>query len=353
MIDLADSCIGPDAPINRAIELIESNETKIALVVDEELHLLGTVTDGDIRRGLMRGLQLDRPVREIMNPHPVTASAGEDREDLLPLMRARGYHQLPLVDDSGRLVGIETLTELLNPPRRDNCVVLMAGGLGLRLRPLTETRPKPLLHVGPRPLLETVLQGFIAHGFHNFFISVSYRAEMVEEHFGTGERWGVTINYLREEVPLGTAGALSLLPSPPTSPVLVMNADLLTKLNFANLLDFHSSHAAGATMCVREHSFQLPYGLVELDGNRVLRIAEKPLYKDFVNAGVYVLEPRILSRISAGAVTQMTDLLAGAIGDGELVIGFPVREYWMDIGRDTDLQQAVLDFERDFRVASD
>jgi dTDP-glucose pyrophosphorylase len=346
MLSLDESSLPSTASIANAIERLELTEAKIVLVVDHDFRLLGTITDGDVRRGIIRGIGLEESVAKIMNPNPTTASAAVPREELLAMMKQQDYRHLPLVDEAGRVVGIETLSELLTPQLRENVVILMAGGLGARLRPLTADRPKPLIHVGPRPILETVIQGFLTHGFRRFYISVSYRAEMVEEYFGDGARWGATIEYLREAQPLGTAGAIGLLPTVPAEPVLIMNADLLTKLNFSNLLDFHCSNEAAATICVRDHSFQFPYGVVALDDSVVTSIHEKPIYRDFVNAGVYALEPHLISRVDPGTPLDMTTLLQQAIHDGEKVVAFPISEYWMDIGQMDDLRQANLDFDR-------
>lgn len=348
MRQLRDTLLEPTAPVRDAIASLESNESKIALVVDGERRLLGTVTDGDIRRGILRGRGLDDPVTSVMNAAPTTASAASDPEDLLVLMRSHGYLHLPLVDDAGRVVAVETLSDLLEPARRDNPVVLMAGGLGTRLRPLTDDRPKPLIHVGPKPILETVLEGFIAAGFHRFHFSVNYRAAMIEQHFQDGSRWGVSIDYLREDVALGTAGPVGLLPERPDQPVIVMNGDLLTKVNYGTLLDYHCAHDATATMCVREYDVQIPYGVVDVHEGRVSGIREKPVLRQFVNAGIYVLEPTALDLIPVGERFDMPQLF-GMLLERELpTAAFPVREYWMDIGRMDDLSQAKLDFHERF-----
>ncbi|WP_018132197.1 nucleotidyltransferase family protein [Effusibacillus pohliae] len=341
--------IYPSTPILKAIEIIDAGAMKIALVVDEGHRLLGTVTDGDIRRGILRGIGLDDPVETVMNPNPITARANEARQTVLAIMKLKRLHQIPIVDEQGRLVGIETLDDLLKGNCRDNWVVLMAGGLGSRLRPLTDLFPKPLLKVGSKPILETIMENFIEHGFRKFYLAVNYKAEMIEEYFGDGSRWGVEIHYVREEKRLGTAGALGLLPEKPDKPIVVMNGDLLTKVNFQQLLDFHMEHRAQATMCVREYDFQVPYGVVKVDKSRLVGIDEKPVQKFFVNAGIYVLEPEALDLIPQDEFFDMPTLFDKLIELNCETVVFPIREYWLDIGRKEDFERANGEFWEVFR----
>ena len=247
-------------------------------------------------------------------------------------------------EEAGRVIGVELLEELIRPRERDNWVVLMAGGLGTRLSPLTNDRPKPMLNVGNKPLLETIIENFVEQGFHRFFISVNYMAGMIKDHFADGGRWGAQIHYLEEDRKLGTAGALSLLPEPPTAPVLVMNCDLLTKVNFRHLLDFHLEHRAQGTMCVREYDFQVPYGVVRLDRQRIAGIDEKPVQRFFVNAGIYVLEPEALHHVPADTFFDMPSLFERLIAEGQEAAAFPIREYWLDIGQLADYDRANGEF---------
>jgi dTDP-glucose pyrophosphorylase len=348
MSGLSQSLLHEGALVRDAVRALESSEKKLVLVVDESQGLRGTVTDGDVRRGLIRGLTLDDPVTAVMNTAPASADSNADRDELVRLMRSSGVAQMPLVDARGRVVAIETLVDLLQPSVRDNPVVLMAGGFGTRLRPLTEDRPKPLIRVGPKPILETLLESFVAAGFRRFYISVNYRAAMIEEHFGDGSRWDSSISYLREEAALGTAGALGLLPERPALPFIVMNGDLLTRVRFGDLLSFHEQHGAAATMCVREYENTVPYGVVELDQHRIARIVEKPTTRCFVNAGIYVLDPQVLDQVVPGQRLDMTALFERVQEAGGGTAAFPLREYWMDIGRMEDLAKAVVDFERGF-----
>lgn len=344
MSDLHLHLIPPDATVADAIRTIESGRAKIALVADGEHRLLGTVTDGDVRRAIIAGLTLDAPVASVMNRSPTVSGVNADRGEMLALMRLNDFRQMPVVDADGRVVSIETVSDLLEPSTRPNPVVLMAGGLGTRLRPLTDDRPKPLIHVGPRPILETVIGGLRSYGFRQIYLSVNYHASMVEEHFGDGSRFDVEITYLHEDEPLGTAGALSLLPMTPSVPTLVMNADLLTRINYANLLDFHIDHRAAATVGVREYEIEVPYGVVELRSHDVTAIVEKPVYRRFVNAGIYVLSPEAVAMVSHGVQIDMPDLIQALLGDGGCVAAFPIREYWMDVGRIDDLERANEEF---------
>jgi dTDP-glucose pyrophosphorylase len=337
-----------DTSIIRALECIETGSRQIALVVDNERHLLGTVTDGDVRRGILRGIGLDQPVSAVMNSQPLTANVDQGREAVLRLMRDREIHQIPLLDSGGRLVGLETLDELIHRDQLDVWVVLMAGGLGARLRPLTDSTPKPLLPVGGRPLLETIIENFANQGFQRIFLSVNYKAEMFEQYFGDGSRYGVSIEYIHEPDRRGTAGALTLLPSRPKNPLIVMNADLLTTLDFRQFLEFHRSHRSLATMGVREYSFQVPYGVVETDQARLMSISEKPVQRFFVSAGMYVLEPDALNVIPRDTFYDMPMLFEALLAQGAEASAFPVREYWLDIGRLDDLERAQSEFEKGF-----
>ncbi|RYE87048.1 MAG: CBS domain-containing protein [Myxococcales bacterium] len=334
--------LSPADSLRRTIERIDASSLQIGLVVDADGRLLGTVTDGDVRRAILRGTRLEAPVTEVMNPQPTVGRQSESVSRRRALLQARDLRQLPIVDAAGKLIGLETLASI--DRRRDNWAVLMAGGKGVRLRPLTDDRPKPLLDVGGRPILETILERLIGHGFGRFFLSINYKGHMIEEHFGDGSRWGVQIEYLREDQPLGTAGALQLLPEAPTEPVLVMNGDLLTSVDFGQLLGFHESRRPWATMCVREYDFQVPYGVVRIDGHQLVGFDEKPVHRFFVNAGIYVLSPEALGLVPPGRPCDMPTLFQDITSRGQSAAVFPVREYWMDIGQLEDFKRAQQDF---------
>ncbi|MBR0826176.1 nucleotidyltransferase family protein [Bradyrhizobium manausense] len=318
------------------------------VVVHENSRLLGAATDGDIRRGILARIPLEAPISEIMNRKPITATIGITDEAALALMRRHSIHQLPLVDRDNIIHDIKFLDDLLQVGQLENWVVLMAGGLGTRLRPLTEETPKPLIKIGGRPILETIIRNFVASGFSKFYLAVNYKAEMIEDYFGNGTGLGVEIRYLRENARLGTAGALSLLPEIPSRPFFVMNADLLTSVNFRHVLNYHVERKAPATICVREHKVTVPFGVVLTDQYHLTAITEKPTYSHYVNAGVYVLEPEALKLIEAGKPLDMPNLLQGLIQQGRRPAVFPVSEYWMDVGQLDDLHRASLDFEEIF-----
>lgn len=332
--------LNSDQTIRQAMETIDRSTLQIALVIDGGDRLLGTVTDGDIRRGLLRGLNLDTPATAVMNRKPIVARQGMSRAEFIELLRRHELHHLPLVDGEGRLVGLESDVQLYEGAEKDNWVILMAGGLGQRLRPLTEDMPKPLLPVGDRPLLEIIINRFTAQGFRKFFISVNYRADLVEAHFGDGSRFGAEIRYLREEQPLGTGGAIGLLPERPALPFVVMNGDLLTTISFETLIDFHHQHGADLTLCVRRYSHQIPYGVAEIQGGEVVSIQEKPNHECFISGGIYVLSPAVFDRLHPQRRIDMPDLMRELIGEKRRVTAFPVTEYWIDIGRIEDLERA-------------
>ena len=342
------SLISASTTLRETIKNIDASAIQIALVVDHEQRLLGTVTDGDVRRGILRGLDLDAPVSLVMNKQPTTARVNEAREHLLLVMRQKYLHQIPIVDDDGRVTGIEILDGLLRSSANSNPVVIMAGGLGNRLRPLTDDCPKPMLKIGTKPILETILESLQEFGFKSFFFSVNYKAEMIKDYFGDGSRWGVSIRYLEEDQRLGTAGALALLPELPTEPAIVMNGDLLTKVNFDQLLDFHREHHASATMCVREYNMQIPFGVVKIEDQRIKSIDEKPLQRFFVNAGIYVLEPEALKNIPRDTPVDMTTVFERLVEQEKKTAVFPIREYWLDVGQLEDLERARVEYGRLF-----
>jgi dTDP-glucose pyrophosphorylase len=334
----------PDITVFMAIRALDQSAIQLLLIVDEEKRLLGTVTDGDIRRGILRGVPMDAKVQEVMNSSPTVSKSSENRERIYDLMRTKKFRHIPIIDWNGRVVRVETLDSFLTIEDQENPVILMAGGLGTRLRPLTDECPKPLLHIGGRPLLETIVINLSKHGFRNIYISVNYRADMIEDHFGDGSQWGVNIRYIHETKRMGTAGSLTLLSEKPMKPVIIMNGDLLTKINFKQLVDFHSEHEAKATMCVREYEYQIPYGVVHADNERITSIVEKPIQRYFVNAGIYVINPEVLESIPSDTFYDMPTLYEHLIEDKQRTVIFPIREYWLDIGRMDDYARANLEF---------
>ena len=341
-----------DATVRGAMECIDRNQIGIALVVDVEHRLLGTVTDGDIRRAMLADVALDAPVGLLLErqqelhadrPIPLTAPVGAHPAELVALMQRYDVRQIPLVDERGcveSLSLLRDLVELEGPPLR---AVVMAGGFGTRLGDLTRETPKPMLPVGDRPLLERIIEQLRDAGIGHVNLTTHYRADEISRHFGNGESLGVEIEYVSEEQPLGTAGALGLIES--DAPILVMNGDILTRVDFKAMHRFHDEHVADMTIAVRPYEARVPYGLVEIAGSRITSIAEKPLARGFVNAGIYLLNPDVCRLVTPGESLDMPRLIERLLEDGRTVVGFPLREYWLDIGRLADYEQALLDVE--------
>lgn len=343
-----EAIVSPGVPIKEAISRIDASALQIALVVGESGKLEGVMTDGDVRRAILKGIPLEAPVSKAMNRSFTSVGPNDDRESILALMKQREIGQVPVVDKDGRVVGLETLAALLHAPERANVAVVMAGGLGTRLGTLTQDCPKPMLRIGGRPILETILLNLAEYGITHAYLAVNYRADMIEGYFGDGARIGVKIDYLRERERLGTAGALSLLPERPSDTIVVMNGDVLTKINVNHLLEFHCRVSPAATMCVREHNSQSPFGVVSIDGDHVVAIQEKPIRSEFVNAGLYAIEPRALDFIPRNEYFDMPSLFNALIENGHRTAAFPVREYWLDIGHHADLDRASGDFAHEF-----
>ncbi len=334
--------------IREALKIIDSGAMQIAIVVDENDRLIGTLTDGDIRRGLLNNLTLDESIESVIFKTPTIATLSDTKEEILQKALAKKLHQIPVVDDEYRVIGIKEIEELVKPRIKPNKVVLMVGGLGSRLRPLTEETPKPMLKVGNKPILQTIVEKFAEYGFVNIVMCVNYKSHIIQEYFGDGNAFGVKIEYILEEERMGTAGALSLLNSVPDAPFFVMNGDLLTNINFEHLLDYHTSQNATATMCVREYDFQIPYGVVNLDGNRILSIQEKPVQKFFVSAGIYMLSPKTLTMIPQNQFYDMPTLFEALIQEDKKTLSFPIREYWLDIGRIEEYERANSEYHEVF-----
>lgn len=340
------SClINVEKRIVDAVKIIDSTGAKIALVVDEKSVLVGTVTDYDVRQAVLKGHCLEQPVTTVMNASPKFARCIQADSEVFLKMKNTNVRQMPLVDENHKVTGLRLLGEFdCREGRKTNPVLIMAGGLGSRLRPLTDNCPKSLLKIGSKPILEIILENFIKAGFTNFYFSVNYKAEMIKTYFGEGGRYGVHIHYLQEEKMLGTAGALGLLPKGITEPLIVMNGDLLTKVNFHQLLDFHNNHQAKSTMCVREYKYQIPYGVIKFENWEIKEVQEKPSYSSFVNAGIYVINPEIFYRVKCDQFFDMTELFKCNIKNKEKTLVFPIREYWLDVGRLEDFERAQEEF---------
>lgn len=328
------------ANVGQIIRNLDESKLQIALVISDAGSLLGTITDGDIRRGLLRGLSLSSPIDSIIHRDPLVVPSRFDRETVLQIMQSNRIRHMPVVDDSHRVVGLHTLEMVSSRVARPNLMVIMAGGQGSRLRPYTENCPKPLLPVGGKPMLEHIIERARAEGFSHFMIAVHYLGDMIEAHFGDGSRWQVQIEYLREEAPLGTAGALGFLSPRPEMPFLVSNGDVLTDIRYGELLDFHCRHRASATMAVRLHEWQHPFGVVHTKGVDIVDIEEKPVSRSHINAGVYVLEPSTLDALIVGEQCDMPTLFCRTQARAARTIVYPMHEPWLDVGRVDDYTSA-------------
>lgn len=328
-----------DATLQQAISSLSETGLQIVLVVSPDGTLLGTLTDGDIRRGLLRGLDMNSAIDAIIHREPLVVPPSLGRDTALQIMQANKIHQLPVVDDDRRVVGLHLWDELMVPGQRLNLMVIMAGGKGTRLWPHTENCPKPLLSVGGKPMLEHIIERARAEGFQHFVLAIHYLGHMIEDYFGDGSRWQVQIDYLREETPLGTAGAIGLLNPRPEIPFLVSNGDVLTDIRYGELLDFHCHHRALATMAVRLHEWQHPFGVVRTKGVDIISFDEKPIARSHINAGIYVLEPGALGSLSAGEYCDMPTLFSRLQERPARTIVYPMHEPWLDVGRPDDLER--------------
>jgi dTDP-glucose pyrophosphorylase len=344
-----DALIGPNATLREALDTIDRAGCQLAMVIDEEGRMLGTLSDGDARRALLRGISLDDRVDAVMHREPTCANAADGRQAILDAIRQVGVHQIPLVDERGVVVGLSTVDDFLNLPDRPNWVVIMAGGMGSRLQELTRETPKPMLKVGPRPLLESIVRSYADQGFKRFFLAVNYKAEQIERHFGDGSALGVQITYLREDQRLGTAGALSMLPERPAAPIIVTNADLLTKEDYASMVESHQASGADATVAVREYEMQIPFGVVREQNARIEAIEEKPKRRFLVSAGICVLSPDALDVVPHRTYFDMPSLFEALIARGGFARCHAIDGYWLDIGRLPDYEQANTDFNEVFR----
>tara|TARA_R110000764_G_scaffold109055_3_gene195055 strand:+ start:17891 stop:18943 length:1053 start_codon:yes stop_codon:yes gene_type:complete len=341
--DWKNILIKPCQPIRDALAVIDSEALRIALVVDSDSCLVGVVTDGDIRRGLLKNLTLSDAVELIMNKSPLTIIQNTPRKDAVRMMQSKGILAIPVVNEM-KIVGLETLQKMGGQQSKLNPVFLMAGGFGTRLKPLTDNCPKPMLKVGEKPILEVMLNSFIKSGFVNFYISTHYLPEMIREHFGDGSKWDIKITYVHEETPLGTGGALGLLPiDTPDLPLILINGDVLTNVDFERVLEFHNKHRAAATMCVRDYEYQVPFGVINGEGNKIISMVEKPVQRFFVNAGIYIVSPEIRHSVQQNIRIDMPTLLEQFISKSHDVLMFPVHEYWLDIGRIEDYNRAQID----------
>ncbi len=340
MVEWKASLLRPEATVQDAIFNLNATGLKIVLVVNHDGILLGTISDGDIRRGMLRGVAGGAGLDEILHRNPLVVPPEMSRDTVIQLMHMNKIQQVPVVDEGHRVVGLHLWDEVSVPQERTNIMVIMAGGLGTRLRPHTENCPKPLLRVAGKPMLEHIIERAHAEGFVHFIVALQYLGYMIEDYFGDGSKWRVKIEYLKEDKPLGTAGALSLLSPRPTSPFIVTNGDVMTDIRYGELLDFQRRHAAYATMAVRLHEWQHPYGVVQTKGVDIIGFEEKPLYKSHVNAGVYALDPVVLDELPKSERCDMPTLFERVKSRGFRTVAYPMHEPWLDVGAPDDLKRA-------------
>ena len=338
----------PDATILEAMQTIDLHSSRLVLVTKPDNTLLGTLTDGDIRRAILSHKALSSRVDAIMNSSPISVQMGTPVSMIRSIMEKKDLLLVPVLHQ-GKVIDLIQFKSFLTKPRIDNPVLLMAGGFGRRLGQMTKSCPKPMLKVGNKPIMETILISLVEAGFHHFYISLHYLPDLIREYFGDGSRWGVDIEYIYESEPLGTAGGLGLMPDSNNDlPLLVMNCDLLTKLDFASLINYHNVSNSDITMCVREFEYKIPYGVIETNGDKLVGVVEKPTKSHFVNAGIYVVGQRVLQSVKPNVYLDMPDLINRCVSDQSSVQVFPVHEYWLDIGQYDDFQQAQDDYIRNF-----
>ena len=333
--------LSSDATLREAIVSLNKSGGQIVLVISSDRSLIGTLTDGDIRRGMLRGEGLDSKVTSILKGESLVVSPEMHRDTALQLMKVNAFTAIPVVDESRKVVGVHFLKDLIDTKERSNQMIIMAGGQGIRLRPHTENCPKPLLPVNGKPMLEHIMLRAKEDGFHRFVFATHYLGHMIQDYFGDGSQWQVEIEYLNEETPLGTAGAISLLDNKPTQPVIVTNGDVITDISFGEILDFHTKHQKTlATMAVRLHEMEHPYGVVQIRGIDIIGFEEKPVVRNHINAGVYVLEPEALDFLVPNEHCDMPTLFSRLSDKNARTIVYPIHEPWMDVGRIEDYSLA-------------
>lgn len=340
----------PTTSIRETMRALDSGSLRIVLICDANQKLLGTVTDGDTRRALLADANMQDPVTKVMNTNPVVVTASTGREQRLTLMNQHDLTAIPILDAARHVIGLETLHQAMKPEPRDNPVFIMAGGFGTRLQPLTDHCPKPMLRVGDKPMLEHLIEQFISFGFYKFYISTHYLPEVIRNYFGDGERWGISICYVHENKPLGTGGALGLLPKNlPELPLIMMNGDVLTKLDYAKLLIHHEKQKFDATVCVREDEHRVPFGVIETEDQLIVNMVEKPTYRYKINTGIYVLDPAIVKSVKHSQRIDMPTLLEVHRKNNKRIGVYTSYDYWLDIGQMKDYQKAQNDIQIYFK----
>jgi len=325
--------------INKAVQCLDKNALQIILVIDKKKKLLGTITDGDIRRGLLGGLNIKSPIKSLINKKPVTVSKFLSKNSVDKLMQINKIQQIPIINKKGIVKGLHVWNEITFDEERSNQIIVMAGGKGKRMLPYTKKCPKPLLTIGNKPILEHILIKSKSEGFNNFIFSINYLGHKIKKFFGKGDRWNVKIKYLKENFPMGTAGSLSLLNPKPKIPFIVCNGDVVSDIRFGELLDFHKKNNAIVTMAVKPYELRNPYGVVKVYGNEIVDLKEKPISKSYVNTGVYVFEPQVLKFCLKNKYLDMNVLIKNLIEKSKKILAYPAYEPWFDVGRPKDLKK--------------
>ena len=350
LVDYLANLTQSSSLIKECIKLLDELEIKILFIIDNKKTLVGTVTDGDIRRAILNGYDLSEPILKAMNNKFIRYLEGSDLSDIESKILKDDLQAIPVIDNIGTIIEVHAVGAHLHQAFKDNTVLLMAGGFGTRLMPLTDSCPKPLLKVGEKPIIQTIIENFMEYGFNNFVISTYYKSEMVKDFLGDGKNMNCSIEYLEEESPLGTAGCLSLLSEKHLKkPVIMMNGDILTKVNFTQLLDFHIKAKTSVTMCARNYTHQIPYGVINTRDHLIESIDEKPTQVSKVNAGIYIVNPQTIKNLKSGTNLDMPSLINNELErNNNAVSVFPIHEYWLDIGQMKDYQKAQVDFLSNF-----
>lgn len=335
------SVLSPESSLRDAVNSLNHSGLRIGLIAEADNRLIGTISDGDIRRGFLAGLSLDESILDVYNPNPITCRVFDDFEKAHALMLQHNLQQIPIVDSDGKLCGLHTWSEFPMRPRIQNKMVVMAGGKGTRLHPQTKTCPKPMLEVNGMPILEHIVRRAINSGIENYVFSINYLGEQIEKYFGNGNSFGINISYIKETEPLGTAGSLRLLELDDSEPLLVTNGDVLTDLDYSSLLEFHKSQETVLSVAVRTFEWQNPFGVMDIQNSRVSSYREKPVVNSFINAGVYVINPSVVQHFPSENRFDMSDLISKLIEDEIEISAYPIHENWLDVGNRESLARAM------------
>ena len=322
------------------INNIEDSEYQICFIVDDSDSLIGSITDGDIRRGLIEGHSIDSNASQIMNSNPISILSTQSEREAQTIMTANQIKQLPVINKENQLIGLYLMDQILNLAPKDNQILIMAGGFGKRMMPLTENLPKPMLEVAGKPILEHIILNAKSQGFRKFVIAIHHLGNVITDHFGDGSNFDISIQYIHEKEPLGTAGALSLIDPQPQLPFIVTNGDIMTDVNYSNLLHFHESNQSEATMTIKKYELQNPYGVVNTKGLEIISFEEKPIQISYVNAGIYAINPASLKYLKLNEPCDMPDFFERLKLNKHLITAYPIHETWADVGRPIDLSNA-------------